>query len=343
MTGTPSAEVAPRVSVVLPVRNEAAFIERCLASVFAQDLPVEQVDVVLVDGASTDDTRAIAERVAAEHDAGARFRIVDNPEHTAAAGMNKGIAAATAPFVARVDGHAELATDYLRGALDILDARPDAHVVGGVLQSEGEGTVGAAIALAMSSVLGTGGAGFRSGARELRETDTVAFGVYRREVFEKVGEFDDRLVRNQDDEFHQRLRSAEFRILLAPELRVRYVTRSSYLALARQYWGYGLWKPRVIALRGLPSVRAFGPPLLVLFLGLATLAPLPALGVGLHLTVPFLVYALLCLLAGAVAARRRLALAPLVGAAYMTQHLAYGTGFLVGALLPLPKQLERPD
>lgn len=343
LTDAPEGESTPRVSVVLPVRNEAADIERCLSSVFEQDLAAEQVEILLVDGDSTDDTRAIAERVAAECGASDRFRIVPNPDRTAAAGMNRGIAAATAPHIARVDGHAELAPDYLSGALAILDERADAHIVGGLLLSEGEGTVGAAIALAMSSALGTGGAGFRTGARELVETDTVAFGVYRRAVFDDVGDFDERLVRNQDDELHQRVRAAGLRILLAPHLRVRYVTRSSYLALARQYWGYGLWKPRVIALRGIPSIRAFGPPLLVVLLLMATLAPVPAIGFGWPSLVPFAAYCALCLLGAAIAARRRLALTPWVAVAYVTQHLSYGGGFLLGALLPLPKPLERPD
>lgn len=339
--GDQRVDTPPRIDVVLPVRDEAAYLRRSLGSVLRQDLPADRVRVFVVDGGSTDGTPDLARELAREHDAVDRVELLDNPERIAATAMNRGIDAGDAPFVARVDGHSELAPDYLRLALDALE-RTGADAVGGVLRSEGEGLVGQAIALAMSSRLGTGGAGFRSGVETEQETDTVAFPVYRRSVFDRVGPFDERLVRNQDDEFNQRLRQSDGRIVLSPQLRVAYVTRGSLLGLARQYLGYGFWKPRVIALRGLPSIRALAPPVLVVGLLLASVVTLVAAPLPVYAVIPWFAHAAICCAVGLAVADGRPGLGFLTGAAYVVQHLSYGVGFLAGAMVPLPRRLESP-
>src|SRR5262245_41982451 len=160
------------------------------------------MEILVVDGASDDGTPAVVEEIAR---ADRRVRLLYNPARHAAPAMNIGIAAARGEVIARVDGHAIVPPEFLRRTIDSLQRRPDVDCVSGALVTIGRTQTGRAIAAAMSSSAGVGSARFRTGARQECLVDTVAFPVYRRRTLERIGPFDEELVRNQDDELNLRL------------------------------------------------------------------------------------------------------------------------------------------
>ena len=318
----------PFVSVIVPMRNEERCIGGCLRSLAAQDYPRDRFEVLVVDGGSTDGSRRVAEDVARE--TGLPLRLVSNPRRSTPSGLNVGIAQARGEVIARVDAHAEVDARFLSESVSAL-LKSDADAVGGPIRSVGDGLVGGAIALAMSSPFGVGNAAFRY-SQEEQYTDTVAFPAYRRGVFERLGLFAEDLEWGEDDEFHYRLGDAGGRILLTPRIASTYFTRSSLAALARQYFRYG--RVKVGVLRRHPRrtrARQLVPGAFVL--GLAVTGALATL------RGPFVLP--LAALAGAYGAaslaaslratgrgnRRYL---PVLPVAFACLHLSYGLGFLVG-------------
>jgi hypothetical protein len=258
--------------------------------------------------------------------------------------MNVGIAAARGEIVARVDGHAIVPPDFLSRAVATLARRPDVACVSGALATVGRTSTGRAIAAAMSSAAGVGSARFRTGARRERLVDTVAFPVYRRTTLERLGPFDEELVRNQDDELNLRLVRAGGRILLLPDVRIVYFCQPTLRGLWRQYFQYGFWKVRVIHKHGAPAAwRHLAPGALTATLALAAATVLAVPPLRPAATAVAAAYAGAVLLAALVlAARRGLRLWPRIAAALAVLHLAYGSGFWRGvAAFGLPP-LGRP-
>ena len=254
---------SPFVSVIVPCRQEAEYIERCIRSILANDYPANRIEVLVVEGASDDGTRAILERLAADQSS---IRVIDNPAGTTPAALNRGLAEARGEWIVRMDVHTEYPTDYIRRLIG-LSQREGAENVGGVWQTlpGGKGAVARAIAHALGHPLGVGNAHFRIGVTKLTEVDTVPFGCYPRRVFDRLGGFDEELVRNQDDEFNHRLRLNGGRILLTPEVCSRYYARRTLLGLARMYYQYGLFKPLVWRkLATVPTWRPLLPAIWVL-------------------------------------------------------------------------------
>jgi len=319
---------APFVTVIMPVRNEAALLPRNLGSFLAQDWPADKLEILVVDGGSTDGTADVAR--AAAGGARPRVRVLANSRRSAAAAMNVGIAAARGDVVMRLDGHAEAAPDFVRRGVEAL-ARTGADCVGGPITTVGDGATGRAIAVAMSSRFGVGGAAFRTSTDRERDVDTVAFPAYRRDVFARIGTFDETFRRNQDDEFHLRLTRAGGRIALVPEIRSTYRCRGTFAALARQYFGYGRWKPALLFKHGrLPSARGLAPPALVLALA-ASVAVSLATRDALWATAVAAPYAVAAFVASLVAAARGgWDLLPRLPIAFATMHVSYGAGFWAG-------------
>lgn len=325
LTPSRGEETDPFVSVVLPVRNEAAFISRSLRSVLAQDYPHARMEVLVADGMSTDQTRAEIERLAAESDI--PVTAFDNPGRIVPTGLNTALDRARGAVIVRVDGHTVLAPDYVRQCLSAL-ARSGADNVGGRMHAVSETPLGEAVALATSSRFGVGGARFHYSERE-EWVDTVYMGCWPRSVFDRIGFFDEEMVRNQDDELNYRLLSLGGRILLSPQIRSRYYNRATLPSLWRQYFQYGYWKVRVMQKHpGQMRVRQFVPPALAAFLVVSLLL--------VRLTWrPFALgaacYAVADILASFWAAgRRNLRVLPLLPVVFATLHFSYGFGFLTG-------------
>lgn len=319
----------PTVSVVVPVKNEETFIEVCLASVLAQDYAEDRVEILLVDGMSTDRTRELAVAVLAEHLADGRARILDNPRGIAPTAMNIGIDASAGEVIVRIDGHTTVRTDYVRRCVEVLQ-RTGSQCVGGGIRTLGRGAVGRAIAAAQSSRFGVGGVAFRTGRSAAGPVDTVPFGAYPREVFTCIGDFDAELVRNQDDELNFRLQQAGGTVWFEPSISTDYFSAATLRRLWRQYYQYGQYKIRVAQKRrGFASVRHVVPAGFVVtaaasvLLALARREPrwaFATLGP----------YAIANGAASLAAARRCQAHPGRVAAAYTVLHTSYGVGFLSG-------------
>lgn len=316
----------PRVTVVMPVRNEERYIERSLGAVLAQDYPPERLEVLVADGMSTDGTRRLVERLGRGRD----VRLVDNPRGTVAPGLNAAVAAARGEVVVRVDGHCEIAPDYVRRAVEHL-RRGGVAGVGGPVETVGETPLARAIAAAMSSRFGVGGSAFRVGVETPVEADTIPFPAYPRRVLAAAGPFDEELVRDQDDEYNYRLRGAGERLLLAPDLRSRYYSRADLRSLWRQHFQYGFWKVWVLAKHPRQMrPRQLAPPLLVAALAAGALAApwsRAALAGLAAVAGAYLLAACAAALVAAVPWRQR----PLLPVIFAAMHLGYGAGVWAGA------------
>jgi glycosyltransferase involved in cell wall biosynthesis len=279
------------------------------------------VTLCLAVAPSSDGTEAVAAGLAAER---GNVLVVANPAGTTPAGLNAAIRATSGDVVVRVDGHAELSPGYLRRAVETL-RRTGAANVGGIQRAVGTSPFERAVAEAMTSRFGTGDATFHYGGTE-GPTDTVYLGVFDRAAVERVGLFDERLVRNQDYELNIRLRAAGGVVWFDPELSASYRPRGSLRALARQYFDYGRWKRSVVRRhpRSLRWRQAVPPAVTVAVVG-GAIGGLAWRKASL-LPVGYLLAATVAAMVTGTTAGRRLRLL----AVFPTMHLSWGAGFLVG-------------
>jgi succinoglycan biosynthesis protein ExoA len=313
---------APRISVVIPARGCHATLEAAVASVLAQDpAPAE---VVIAVGPSSDGTAALAARLAAEHP---QLRVVDNPSGRTPEALNTAIAASGGQIVARVDAQAQLPAGYLGAAVAALRGTSAANV-GGLQIPTAETGFSRAVAAAMRSPLGTGGAAYRT-ATEPGPVDTVYLGVFRREALEAVGGFDPTFVRNQDAELNLRLREAGYVVWLEPAMRVAYRPRASVRALASQYLQYGRWR-RLTARHHPGSLR---PRQLVPPLVSAALVGAAGLSIATRdrRAVQLVAGGYMGVVGiGGLLASTKLSDVPGTTLALVVMHLSWGAGFLIG-------------
>lgn len=320
----------PFVTVIMPIRNEEKFIKRSLGAVLTQDYPHDCLEVLVADGMSDDQTREIIATMNAASDVD--VIVLDNPKRIVPTGFNIALKQARGAVIVRVDGHTIIEPDYVRQCVAALQSS-GADNVGGKMNAIGESKLARAISLATSSPFGVGGARFHYSDKE-EWVDTVYMGAWPREVFDRIGDFDEELVRNQDDEFNYRLRSQGGKILLSPKIKSTYYNRASLGKLWSQYYQYGYWKIRVMQKHtGQMRPRQFVPFAFVMallgssFLGLFSRW-------GRYLLVAVIgSYGAANLGASYVTAkdenRDYLRLLPLI---YAILHLSYGFGFLRGLI-----------
>jgi len=320
----------PFVSIIIPCRNEERFIGPCLESVLANDYPPDRLEVLVVDGMSEDRTRAIVQDHGARHD---RVKLLDNPKRITPTALNIGIAHAKGQVVMRMDAHSHYPRNYVSGLI-AWQEKTGADNVGGVWTTlpASDTWMAQAIAIGLSHPFGVGNAHFRIGVREPRLVDTVPFGCYRRDVFDRIGVFDEELVRNQDDEFNLRLIRHGGKILLVPDVTSCYYARDSLPKLARMYYQYGYFKPLVLRkVRGILTVRQIIPPLFILALIVSgAMAPFFS---AMRIVTAFVVAVYLIAVVGCsstVAFERGLRYAPALCAVFAVMHVSYGVGFLRG-------------
>ena len=317
---TASAPSWPFVSVIVPVLNEERHLADAVAMIGAQDYPGE-FEIVLALGPSSDRTDEVAAGLAAADE---RVRLVPNPTGRTPNGLNAAIGASRGEIIARVDGHAEIPVDYLRTAVRVLQEQ-DADNVGGVMLATGRTAFERAVATAMRSKTGVGNAAFHVGGAA-GEAETVYLGVFRREMLQAVGGFDEHYARAQDWEMNHRIRARGGRIWFTPDLVVTYRPRSTPKALARQYFQYGRWR-HVIARHheGSINLRYLAPPAMVLgttAMGLLGLVWRPALMIP-------AAYAGAVTLGGILAGKGEPpAVRALTPAALAVMHWSWGLGYL---------------
>jgi glycosyltransferase involved in cell wall biosynthesis len=322
--------VQPLVTVIVPCRNEERWIGPCLQSILDNDYPRDRLEVMVVDGLSDDGTRSVVESFAALFP---QLQLLSNEKKITPTALNLGIAAARGSVIVRMDAHVEYPRDYLSSLIALLQ-ESGADNVGGVCRTlpANDSAIARAVALGMSHPLGVGNSHFRIGATEDRWVDTVPFGCYRRDVFARIGLFDEELVRNQDDELNLRLIKHGGRILLSPRIVCKYYARDSLLKLWRMYYQYGYYKPLVVRkLGGVMTFRQLLPPLFVLYL-LTTALTSPWSRIGL---IAFAVAAgsyLLAIGAVAIASLGRLGLAAATSlfTVFPSLHFSYGLGYMRG-------------
>ena len=322
-------------SVIVPCRNEREYIARCLDSILATTWPQAALEVLVVDGMSEDGTREIVQGYAERHPS---VRLVDNPRRIAPSALNIGIDASRGDVILRMDAHATFPPDYIPVLVESLRSTGADNVGGCVDTVPADGSATAcAIAVALSHPIGVGNALFRIGASQPRWVDTVPFGCFRRELFSRIGKFDEELVRNQDDEFNHRLLKRGGRILLNPAVRARYYGRRTLRQLARMYYQYGFFKP-LSARRagGIMTIRQIVPAAFVGTLGLLGLSAVvfggAAGGIALILLLGLLAsYGLVLSVAALFVARTHgMKCAAITLAAFAIVHFGYGTGYIRG-------------
>jgi glycosyltransferase involved in cell wall biosynthesis len=308
------------VSVILPILNEERHLEDAVRMILAQDYP-GRLEILLALGPSRDRTDEVASRIAAEDP---RVRTVPNPSGRTPESLNAAIGASTGDVIVRVDGHAEIPTDYISTAVREL-IRVGADNVGGIMHAEGTTDFERAVACAMRSKIGVGNAAFHVGGAA-GESETVYLGVFRRCALEKAGGYDPHFARAQDWELNHRIRQAGGLVWFTPELKVTYRPRGTFKSLARQYLHYGRWR-RVVGRHheGTINPRYLAAPTMVL----GTTAALVA---GFFWTPAWLVpagYVAAVTVGGVLISagesRKSRAFAPPVLA---TMHWAWGIGFL---------------
>jgi glycosyltransferase involved in cell wall biosynthesis len=320
----------PRVTVILPCRNEARYIAACLDSIITGAYPLEQLEILVVDGNSTDDTRTVVRDYAKQH---AQVRLLDNPRRIVPTALNIGVRAATGDIIARIDAHAVYPPEYLPRLVAALEESGADNVGGCMITLPADGTATAqAIAIALSHPFGVGNSHFRIGAREARFVDTVPFGCFRRDIFTKVGMFDEELVRNQDDEFNSRIVRRGGKIRLVPDVVCYYYARGSLRKLARMFYQYGAFKPLVARKVGrIMTLRQLVPAGFVSALvgaGIAGIFWRPAWLAGLGFSA---VYAAAILFSSARVFRSHgFRCATALAGVFPVVHFSYGVGFLRG-------------
>jgi succinoglycan biosynthesis protein ExoA len=321
-------DLAPFVTVIIPCRNERNFVGEALDSVLANDWPADRMEVLVVDGLSDDGTRDV---VRAYADRDSRVQLLDNPGLFAGDAMNLGIGAAEGDIIARLDAHGTVPPDYLREAAAILAKRPDVWAVGGPMTRVGIDRDSRLVAAITSSDFSTGNAARRGGDYE-GPIDAVAFPVWRRDVFARVGKFDEAFVRNQDDDFDMRLRGAGGVVFQTPRMRVRYFVRGTASRLLRQYFQYGAWKVVLLKKHGrLPGWTPLAPPAffaaLALGLGAGFVTPWAWLAVAALAGIYFIADVIA---SAGVAARTSFRNLFKTFAVFPALHLAYAAGVVAG-------------
>jgi glycosyltransferase involved in cell wall biosynthesis len=314
------------VSIVIPCRNEEQYMARCLDSILGQDYPDHLIEVLVADGKSNDGTVGIVDSY---HRAYPGIQLLSNEKQTTSYGLNLGIKHARGGIIIILGAHAELFPDYVTQCLAAFSNSDDIGCTGGVLENVYESGTAEIIGLAMSSVFGVGNAHFRTGSKE-GSVDTVAFGAYKRIVFDKAGLFDEELIRCQDDEFNFRVLKAGFQIFLSSKIKCRYFVRGSFQKLWRQYYQYGYWKVYANKKNNtITTSRQLVPLFFVLYLmgGILFSVFFP------FLRIPFLVILSLYIGASLASAllicRKMKQVLPIMGTFFIL-HFSYGCGYLWG-------------
>lgn len=321
----------PKVTIICPVYNEERYISTCIESIIAQDYLKEAMEVLFVDGRSKDNT---AEIIKAYSRRAPYIRLLDNEYHTVPYALNKGIRKSDGDVVIRIDGHCTYPSDYVSTLVRYLYSL-EADNVGAVWNTvpARDTAICHAIAIASSHPFGVGNSRHKIGASDIMLADTVPFGCYRRDVFDRIGLFDTDLTRNQDDELNARLTNHGGKIYLIPQLVINYTARDTIGKMSRMYYQYGLYKPLVNKKLGSPaSMRQFFPMLFVLgIIAGGAMSMLSDLILYAYITVLALYFAIgLAIGLKHSLSLKRPTLTVLLPYVFLVIHMSYGCGYLKG-------------
>lgn len=323
--------MVPFVSVIIPCFNEENYINRILDNVLEQDYQKDRMEVFVVDGNSKDRTQELILSKVKENPI---IHLLINEKQYVPFARNLGISNASGEVIMFMDSHSSYPVNYISSLVDAL-YKLNADNVGGMLMNTAPDKflTSTAIAIALSSPFGVGNAYFRIGSKTVKKVDTVTFGCYRRSVFDRIGLFDEELLRNADDEFNGRLIRHGGSIWLIPEIKITYYTRTSVKGLWKMYFQYGFFKPLVnVKLKKPATIRQFMPPGFVLFLFLFITGSFFSRWIFYCLTAGVCIYLLTNFLFSINAAvkSKRLLLLFFIPWLFLLLHIAYGWGYLAG-------------
>ena len=255
----------PFVSVIIPTFNEEKYISSLLENILQQDYPGDRLEVFIIDGLSNDRTPEIIEDYHKRHPS---IQMLLNEKRFVSFALNLGIKKSHGDVIIRMDAHSEYPVDYISKLVRYLFELKADNVGGTWITKPADDSAKAnSIAIAVSSVFGVGDAQYRLGVNKVRKVDTVPFGCFRRSLFDKIGLFDEELLRNQDDEFNARITENGGSIYLVPDVPIIYYARRDISSLLKMFYQYSFFKPLVNRkLKKPATIRQFVPPLFVLFL-----------------------------------------------------------------------------
>jgi succinoglycan biosynthesis protein ExoA len=319
-----------RVSIIVPCYNEESTIAQLLDAIFHQTFPAQDIEVIVADGQSTDATRERIHDFSQLHP-DLSIRVINNPRRYIPSALNRAIEASTGEYIVRMDAHSIPERDYVSTCIADLDAGKGENV-GGVwkIVPPRDHWISKSIALAASHPLGVGDARYRYSSKP-GWVDTVPFGAFRRELFDRIGNYDEDLLTNEDYEFNARIRRNGGRIWFNPQIRCTYYARENLNALARQYWRYGFWKWRM--LKKDPTTLRWRQALPPLFVGILLLSAVTSpwiLWSRYLLAAVITLYVITLFLSSSLTMKRSTSLWTIVGVplAIATMHITWGAGFL---------------
>jgi len=319
------------VSIICPIYNEKSFIVNCLESIISQDYPKNKLEVWFIDGMSNDGTRLMVQQYIEKY---SYIKLLDNQKKIVPYALNIGIKASTGDVIIRLDGHCIYPSNYVSTLVKYL-FELNADNVGGVwkIQPARNNSICKAIAIASSHVFGVGNSTHKTGTTRIIETDTVPFGCFRREVFDKVGLFDVELIRNQDDEFNARIIKYGGKVFLLPQVSIDYMARDTIGKMSKMYYQYGLFKPLVNKKLGFPATARQVFPAMFVFglIGGAFLSCFSRIFLAFYLIIIalYMVIALFCGIQSATQNNdwKLIFILPFV---FFIIHFSYGWGYWVG-------------
>lgn len=321
------------LSVICPIYNEAKYIDVCIQSILFQDYPKQQLEVLFVDGMSKDGTRGIVSGYSKQY---SFIRLLDNEKRIVPIAMNIGIRASRGDVIIRLDAHAQYPSNYFSVLVKKLKSL-DADNVGAACRTDVLNKTPKTLAIreVLSNRFGVGNSIFRLGVEKVMEVDTVPFGCWKREVFDKYGFYDERLIRNQDIELNKRIIHGGGKIYIVPDTYCIYFTRETYKALAKNNYSNGKWNILTVyctkQLKSL-SIRHFMPMLFLCSLIIPSTMACFYSPVGIVSLISLLLYVvLISLISLSLALKKKLCFRSLI-IAFATLHLSYGWGSLNGII-----------
>lgn len=321
------------VSIIIPCRNEEKFIGKCLDSINSNDYPKEKIEVIIIDGMSEDKTRKIAEKYKKEYP---YIKVLDNQKQIVSTALNIGIQNTQGRYVMRMDAHCIYDKRYISKCINHMEENKKIDNVGGICitLANSDTIIANSIAVALSHPFGVGNSYFRIGIKQQKYVDTVPFGCYKREVFNKVGFFDEDLVRNQDDEFNLRLIKNGGKILLVPDVISYYYARESLSKIWKMYFQYGYFKPLVAKkLKAVLTLRQLIPTIFVgglIICGIFSLIMKPFLWLFIFFVSLYMLTNLIMSLF--ISIRKGLKYLFILPITFATLHFSYGIGYLNGII-----------
>lgn len=326
-----------KVSVVIPCRNEEKYIEGCVRSLLTNGYSPSALEILVVDGISTDNTMVILEDLKNEFP---QLKVIKNEKQVTPNALNLGIENATGEYILIASAHSSFSKGYISTLVHKISELDNAIAVGGVMQTEvkNETKKSNAIKEILSNKFGVGNAMFRVGTDEVIEVDTVPFGLYKASRLKGIGGYDERLIRNHDIELSKRLLKSGGAIYLIPDAICTYYARETYSGLTQNNFRNGKWNILTVFITknfGSLSLRHFIPLFFVLSLILPLIAGLIWWPLALASALSFMLYLIAVMYFASTSNTERTTVFHLVYG-FFVLHLAYGLGSLIG-ILTLPK------